>query len=126
MDLSLENRTFAYFVSSYFANPLFFLNILFLLFFDKNLTFIYALHIFCIYKIEVNIMFENLNQQIQERKLLRDQKIEEIASSDLDSVVNFRVSDALKEFSLICKKNQSSASSELKRYMLQVVKRGSI
>ena len=41
-------------------------------------------------------MFENLNQQIQERKLLRDQKIEEIASSDLDSVVNFRVSDALK------------------------------
>lgn len=72
-------------------------------------------------------MFENLAQQVQERKLLRDQKIEEIASSDLDSVVNFRVSDALKkEFSLICKKNQSSASSELKRYMLQVVKRGSI
>lgn len=72
-------------------------------------------------------MFEDLTQQIKERKLLRDQKIEEIASSDLDSVVNFRVNDALKrEFSLICKRNQSSASSELKRYMLQVVKRGSI
>lgn len=72
-------------------------------------------------------MFENLTQQIKDRKLLRDQKIEEIETSDLDAVVNFRVSDALKkEFSLICKKNQSSASSELKRYMLQVVKRGSI
>lgn len=73
-------------------------------------------------------MFENLSKQIQERNLLRQKKIEEITSStDLDAVVNFRVNGALKEeFSKICKQNQSSASSELKRYMLQVVKRGSI
>lgn len=72
-------------------------------------------------------MFEELTMQVQERKLLRDQKIAEIESSDMDDVVNFRVSGALKkEFSKICKANQTSASSELKRFMLQVVKRGTI
>ncbi|MEB3754864.1 hypothetical protein [Acinetobacter sp. MD2(2019)] len=73
-------------------------------------------------------MFENLTQQIHERKLLRDKMIEEITSStELDDVVNFRVNGALKrEFSKICKQNQSSASSELKRYMLQIVKNGRV
>ena len=31
-----------------------------------------------------------------------------------------------KEFSRICKENQSSASSELKRYMLKIVEQGSL
>ena len=44
----------------------------------------------------------------------------------LDDVLTFRVnSDLKKEFSRICKENQSSASSELKRYMLKVVEQGS-
>ena len=53
-------------------------------------------------------------------------KIEKNAD-DLDSVLNIRVNSALKqEFSRICKLNQSSASSELKRYMLKIVKQGSL
>lgn len=53
-------------------------------------------------------------------------KIENNAD-DLDSVLNLRVNNALKqEFSRICKLNQSSASSELKRYMLKIVKQGSL
>ena len=53
-------------------------------------------------------------------------KIEKNAD-DLDSVLNLRVNSALKqEFSRICKLNQSSASSELKRYMLKIVKQGKI
>lgn len=45
----------------------------------------------------------------------------------LDSVLNLRVNSALKqEFSRICKLNQSSASSELKRYMLKIVEQGSL
>ena len=48
-------------------------------------------------------------------------------ADDLDSVLNLRVNSALKqEFSRICKLNQSSASSELKRYMLKIVKQGSL
>ena len=53
-------------------------------------------------------------------------KIEKNAD-DLDSVLNLRVNSALKqEFSRICKLNQSSSSSELKRYMLKIVKQGSL
>ena len=45
----------------------------------------------------------------------------------LDSVLNLRVNSALKqEFSRICKLNQTSASSELKRYMLKIVQQGSL
>ena len=41
--------------------------------------------------------------------------------------LTFRVNSALKkEFSKICKENQSSASSELKRYMLKIVEQGSL
>ena len=46
---------------------------------------------------------------------------------DLDDVLTFRVNSSLKkEFSKICKENQSSASSELKRYMLKIVEQGSL
>ena len=46
---------------------------------------------------------------------------------NLDAVLTFRVNSALKkEFSRICKQNQSSASSELKRYMLKIVEQGSL
>ena len=48
-------------------------------------------------------------------------------ADDLDSVLNLRVNSALKqEFSRICKLNQSTASSELKRYMLKIVEQGSL
>jgi hypothetical protein len=48
-------------------------------------------------------------------------------ADDLDSVLNLRVNRALKqEFSRICKLNQTSASSELKRYMLKIVQQGSL
>ena len=48
-------------------------------------------------------------------------------ADDLDSVLNLRVNSALKqEFSRICKLNQTSASSELKRYMLKIVQQGSL
>ena len=48
-------------------------------------------------------------------------------ASNLDDVLTFRVNSALKkEFSKICKDNQSSASSELKRYMLKIVEQGSL
>ena len=56
-------------------------------------------------------------------------KLQKIKSniSDLDDVVTFRVNGALKkEFSRICKENQSSSSSELKRYMLKIVDQGSL
>lgn len=56
-------------------------------------------------------------------------KLQKIKSniSDLDDVVTFRVNGALKkEFSRICKENQSSSSSELKRYMLKIVEQGSL
>ena len=61
------------------------------------------------------------------RNSLQDQKLHKIKSNahDLDDVLTFRVNSALKkEFSRICKENQSSSSSELKRYMLFVVKQG--
>ena len=46
---------------------------------------------------------------------------------ELDDVLTFRVNtDLKKEFSRICKENQSSASSELKRYMLKIVEQGSL
>lgn len=49
------------------------------------------------------------------------------ASHDLDDVINFRVSSVLKdEFSKICKDDQSTISRELKRYMLSIVKQGSL
>ena len=54
--------------------------------------------------------------------ILKQQNLQKIKSnaSNLDDVLTFRVNSALKkEFSKICKDNQSSASSELKRYMLQ-------
>ena len=73
------------------------------------------------------VNFEHLAQQIQERKFLRDQKIEKLMASldELDGVVNFRVSSSLKEeFNKVCKENQSTISRELKRYMLTVVKQG--
>ena len=60
---------------------------------------------------------------------LQRQKLEKIKSnaSNLDDVLTFRVNSALKkEFSKICKDNQSSASSELKRYMLKIVEQGSL
>ena len=56
-------------------------------------------------------------------------KLQKIKSniSDLDDVVTFRVNGALKkEFSRICKENQSSSSSELKRHMLKIVEQGSL
>lgn len=56
-------------------------------------------------------------------------KVQKIKSniSDLDDVVTFRVNSALKkEFSRICKENQFSSSSELKRYMLKIVEQGSL
>ncbi|WP_110975031.1 hypothetical protein [Acinetobacter sp. WCHAc060042] len=59
-------------------------------------------------------------------KKLNVQKIKSNIS-DLDAVVTFRVNSALKsEFSRICKENQSSSSSELKRYMLKVIEQGSL
>ena len=67
-----------------------------------------------IYEIARNSLTQNL------------QKIKSNASN-LDDVLTFRVNSALKkEFSKICKDNQSSASSELKRYMLKIVEQGSL
>ena len=57
------------------------------------------------------------------------QKLHDIKKNahDFDDVLTFRVNSALKkEFSRICKENQSSASSELKRYMLKIVEQGSL
>ena len=59
----------------------------------------------------------------------KKQKLDKIKTNahDLDDVLTFRVNSALKkEFSRICKENQSSASSELKRYMLKIVEQGSL
>lgn len=63
------------------------------------------------------------------RNSLKQQNLQKIKSnvSNLDDVLTFRVNSALKkEFSKICKDNQSSASSELKRYMLKIVEQGSL
>lgn len=60
---------------------------------------------------------------------LQQQKIHKIKSNahELDDVLTFRVnSDLKKEFSRICKLNQSSASSELKKYMLRIIEQGSL
>ena len=59
----------------------------------------------------------------------KSKKLDKIKTNahDLDDVLTFRVNSALKkEFSRICKENQSSASSELKRYMLKIVEQGSL
>ena len=70
-----------------------------------------------------SVAFSNAKQRSIQQNL---DKIEKNAD-DLDSVLNLRVNSALKqEFSRICKLNQSSASSELKRYMLKIVKQGSL
>ena len=74
------------------------------------------------------IMFEHLNDIA--RNSLKRQNLQKIKSnaSNLDDVLTFKeVNGALKkEFSKICKENQSSASSELKRYMLKIVEQGSL
>jgi hypothetical protein len=68
--------------------------------------------------------FELLSKLANQK--LKFQKIKSNIS-DLDDVVTFRVNSALKkEFSRICKENQSSSSSELKRYMLKIVEQGSL
>ena len=72
-------------------------------------------------------MFEHLNDIA--RNSLKQQNLQKIKSnaSNLDDVLTFRVNSALKkEFSKICKDNQSSSSSELKRYMLKIVEQGSL
>ena len=70
-----------------------------------------------------SVAFANAKQRSIQQNL---DKIEKNAD-DLDSVLNLRVNSALKqEFSRICKLNQSSASSELKRYILKIVKQGSL
>ena len=71
--------------------------------------------------------FEHLHEIA--RNSLKQQNLQKIKSnaSNLDDVLTFRVNSALKkEFSKICKDNQSSASSELKRYMLKIVEQGSL
>lgn len=71
--------------------------------------------------------FEHLHEIA--RNSLKQQNLQKIKSnaSNLDDVLTFRVNSALKkEFSKICKINQSSASSELKRYMLKIVEQGSL
>ena len=63
----------------------------------------------------------------KQRSIQQNLDKKEKNADDLDSVLNLRVNSALKqEFSRICKLNQSSASSELKRYMLKIVKQGSL
>lgn len=70
-----------------------------------------------------SVALANVKQKSVQQNL---DKIENNAD-DLDSVLNLRVNSALKqEFSRICKLNQTSASSELKRYMLKIVKQGSL
>ena len=71
--------------------------------------------------------FEHLHEIA--RNSLKQQNLQKIKSnaSNFDDVLTFRVNSALKkEFSKICKDNQSSASSELKRYMLKIVNQGFI
>lgn len=68
----------------------------------------------------------NIIQQLEQRKLLHQQKVDEIkaASHELDDVINFRVSKRLKaEFNRICKDSQSTISRELKRYMLEAIEK---
>ena len=70
-----------------------------------------------------SVALSNAKQRSIQQNLDKKQK----NADDLDSVLNLRVNSALKqEFSRICKLNQSSASSELKRYMLKIVKQGSL
>ena len=74
-----------------------------------------------------NPYIDNLNAIAA--KSLQTQKLQKIKSKahELDDVLTFRVNTHLKkEFSRICKENQSSASSELKRYMLKIVEQGSL
>ena len=83
---------------------------------------------FCLYTVWTFAMdFEHFNNIA--RNSLKQQNLQKIKSdaSNLDDVLTFRVNSALKkEFSKICKNNQSSASSELKRYMLKIVEQGSL
>ena len=76
---------------------------------------------------DIYLSFEHLHEIA--RNSLKQQNLQKIKSnaSNLDDVLTFRVNSALKkEFSKICKDNQSSASSELKRYMLKIVEQGSL
>ncbi len=73
--------------------------------------------------------YEDVQEYFRKAGVLKsqDDKLERIkkASHDLDGVINFRVSNVLKdEFNKICKDDQSTISRELKRYMLLVVKQG--
>lgn len=66
----------------------------------------------------LNAMSNNIAQKHRLNEIKKN-------AHDLDDVLTFRVNSALKkEFSRICKENQSSASSELKRYMLKIVEQG--
>ena len=88
----------------------------------------YSLFVFCIYILGVILDihdsdFEKAVLLAQTKKLDRIKN----ASHDLDDVINFRVSSVLKdEFNKICKDDQSTISRELKRYMLSIVKQGSL
>lgn len=69
------------------------------------------------------------NLRAMSNNIAQKHRLNEIKKNahDLDDVLTFRVNSALKkEFSRICKENQSSASSELKRYMLKIVEQGSL
>ncbi len=70
-----------------------------------------------------------VNLHAMSNNIAQKHRLNEIKKNahDLDDVLTFRVNSALKkEFSRICKENQSSASSELKRYMLKIFEQGSL
>lgn len=84
----------------------------------------------CILHIQLGVILDIHDSDFEKPVLLaQTKKLDRIkkASHDLDDVINFRVSSVLKdEFNKICKDDQSTISRELKRYMLSIVKQGSL
>ncbi|ANS87600.1 hypothetical protein VSVS12_03900 [Vibrio scophthalmi] len=68
-------------------------------------------------------MFSSIDAKHQARLARMDKHY----SGDLDSTFNFRCNAELKsDFNNLCKDNQSSSSSVLKRYMLACLRSGRI
>lgn len=72
--------------------------------------------------------FQKRAQTYKEKEALADGRFAlHHIGDELDSTINFRINSVLKsEFEKVCKRNHSSISRELKRFMTEVVRTQSI
>lgn len=72
--------------------------------------------------------FQKRAETFKEKEALADGRFAlHHVGDELDSTINFRINSSLKsEFEKVCKRNHSSVSRELKRFMTEAVRTQSI